>query len=145
MKVFIKEYIFFSIWYNIATVVFGKGCILSGTVCLTYIFLLPSSLECPRVCFQRKVDLEVTLSLSNGFPLVPSVSWQLCQAEAVSAGNHLRQEQNCSVQWLHTEKMFHHHGIIESPRLEKTTKIIQSNSPPTTNISPLNHVPQYSI
>ena len=31
--------------------------------------------------------------------------------------------------------------IIESPRLEKTSKIIQSNHPPTTNISPLKNVP----
>ena len=31
--------------------------------------------------------------------------------------------------------------IIESLRLEKTSKIIQSNHPPTTNISPLKHVP----
>jgi len=36
------------------------------------------------------------------------------------------------------------HRIIESPRMEKTSKIIQSNCPPTTNISPLNHVPQYN-
>jgi len=37
------------------------------------------------------------------------------------------------------------HRIIESPRVEKTSKIIQSNHPPTTNISPLNNVPQYNI
>jgi len=37
-------------------------------------------------------------------------------------------------------------GIIESARLEKTSKTIQSNHPPTTNISfPLSHVPQYNI
>ena len=30
--------------------------------------------------------------------------------------------------------------IIESLRLEKSSKIIQSNHPPTTNILPLNHV-----
>jgi len=30
--------------------------------------------------------------------------------------------------------------IIESLRLEKTSKIIQSNHPPIINISPLNHV-----
>jgi len=35
--------------------------------------------------------------------------------------------------------------IIESPRLEKTSKIIQSNHAPTTNISLLNHVPQCHI
>jgi len=29
--------------------------------------------------------------------------------------------------------------------LEKTSKFVQSNHPPTTNISPLNHVPQYNI
>ena len=35
---------------------------------------------------------------------------------------------------------------IESPRLEKTSKAIQSNCPPpTTNTAPLNHVPQYNI
>ena len=33
------------------------------------------------------------------------------------------------------------HRITESPRLEKTSKIIQPNHPPTTSISPLNHVP----
>jgi len=37
------------------------------------------------------------------------------------------------------------HRIIESPRLEKISKIIQSNHPPMTNISSLNHAPQYSI
>ena len=31
--------------------------------------------------------------------------------------------------------------IIESPRLEKISKIIQSNCPPTTNICILNHIP----
>jgi len=31
--------------------------------------------------------------------------------------------------------------IIEPPRDEKTSKIIQSSCSPTTNISPLNHVP----
>ena len=31
--------------------------------------------------------------------------------------------------------------ILESPRLEKTSKIIHSNSPPTANITPLNHIP----
>ena len=35
------------------------------------------------------------------------------------------------------------HRIIESPRLEKTCKIIQSNLP--ANISPLNHAPQYNV
>ena len=33
------------------------------------------------------------------------------------------------------------HRIIGSPRLEKTSKVIYSNHPPATNISPLNHVP----
>ena len=36
----------------------------------------------------------------------------------------------------------HFQRIIESPRLERTSKIIQSNRPPTINISSLNHVPQ---
>jgi len=36
------------------------------------------------------------------------------------------------------------HGITESPRLVKTSKIIQSNHPPTTSISPLNRIPQYN-
>lgn len=36
-------FVFFLIWYNIATAVFGKGCILSGFICLTYIVLLPAS------------------------------------------------------------------------------------------------------
>jgi len=31
--------------------------------------------------------------------------------------------------------------ITASPRLEKTSQTIQSNHPPTTNISPLEHVP----
>jgi len=35
--------------------------------------------------------------------------------------------------------------ITESPSLEKTPKVIQSNCPLTTSISPLNHVPQYNI
>ena len=33
------------------------------------------------------------------------------------------------------------HRMTESPGLEKTSKIIQSNHPPSTNISPLNYVP----
>ena len=33
------------------------------------------------------------------------------------------------------------HRIIESPRLEKSSKIIQSDCPPTTNISSLNGAP----
>jgi len=39
----------------------------------------------------------------------------------------------------------HKNRIIESLRLEKTFRIIQSNFPPTTNIFPLNHVPQYNV
>ena len=35
--------------------------------------------------------------------------------------------------------------IIESPRLEKTSKFIQSDCPSATSTAPLNHVPQYSI
>ena len=35
------------------------------------------------------------------------------------------------------------HRLLESPRLEKTSKIISSNCPPTTSISPLNHVPYH--
>ena len=31
--------------------------------------------------------------------------------------------------------------VIESPRLEKASKTIQSNHPPSTSISPLNRVP----
>lgn len=34
---------------------------------------------------------------------------------------------------------------MESGRLEKTSKTIQTNHPPTSNISPLNRVPQYCI
>ena len=37
------------------------------------------------------------------------------------------------------------HRIIASSMLEKTSKITQSNHPPTTNISPLNHFTQYNI
>ena len=33
---------------------------------------------------------------------------------------------------------------MESPGLEKTSKIIQSNHPPTTSISPLTRVPPYN-
>lgn len=36
------------------------------------------------------------------------------------------------------------HSIIESPRLENTYKISQSNHPPITGISPLKHVPSYN-
>jgi len=35
----------------------------------------------------------------------------------------------------------HCHRFIEPPRLKKTSKIIQSNYPPTTSIFPLNYVP----
>lgn len=34
-----------------------------------------------------------------------------------------------------------HRRITESPSSEKTSKVIQSNHPPTISISPLNHVP----
>lgn len=34
------------------------------------------------------------------------------------------------------------HRIIESTRLEKNSKIVQSNHTPTTNVSPLNHIPE---
>lgn len=34
---------------------------------------------------------------------------------------------------------------VQSPRLEKISKILQSNRLPITSISPLNHVPQYNI
>lgn len=35
------------------------------------------------------------------------------------------------------------HRIVESPRLEKASKVIQSSCPPTTIISPLNHVEHF--
>ena len=38
------------------------------------------------------------------------------------------------------EGMMRIHRIVESPRLEKTSKIMQSNHPRSTSISPLNHV-----
>jgi len=43
------------------------------------------------------------------------------------------------------EWWFHAKRITESPRLEMTSRIIQSNHPPTPTISPLNHAPQYNI
>ena len=46
---------------------------------------------------------------------------------------------------VHLSLNFWKKYIIKSPRLEKASKIIQSNHPPTTNISPLNRVPQYHI
>lgn len=40
---------------------------------------------------------------------------------------------------------FEDNTIIAWPGLEKTSRITQSNLLPTTNIPPLNHVPQYNI
>ena len=37
------------------------------------------------------------------------------------------------------------HCIIESTGLEKTSKMIQSDCPPATSVSPLKHVPKYNI
>ena len=47
--------------------------------------------------------------------------------------------------------VIYHYKFIESLRLvktskaSKTSKIVQSNHPPSTHISPLNHVPEYHI
>ena len=42
----------------------------------------------------------------------------------------------CIRSWLHTspQRSLHNHGIIESLRLEKTSKIIKSNHPPNTTM-----------
>lgn len=50
-------------------------------------------------------------------------------------------EANSTHVW-NTLLALHCQWIIESPRLETTSKVTQSNCPPTTNISPLIHAPQ---
>mgnify|MGYP001852321553 CR=1 FL=1 len=46
-------------------------------------------------------------------------------------------KQQCVIEFLHADKpaTIDIHRIIESPGLEKTSKIIQSNRPPITTIS----------
>lgn len=70
--------------------------------------------------------------------------WNLCVIFYINALlEHYREIKSWGF-WL-VFKILIFHRIIESPRLEKTSKIIHSNCPPVTNISHWTTFPQYNI